>query len=214
MMQSVTKIWLRRQEFSTSPYTPADNIILQALYHRILAMPSAKIPDLPSSNDYVYEACRLTSVLLIQSIEINQHWRNMAADSSFLQETREALLKTNLDGLWGKNIGLLYFVVLIFHTAAFGTPDYIFGHVLHGRISFELTYSYNDWHGALQPMAVLSDLIPKGKSLLTAGHGDLALVAGNRVTSADTQIPVDSTVLASSSDFVNPEGSRSSEILG
>lgn len=135
----------------------------------------------------------MTSVLLIQSVESHRHWHGVAAGTSVLQEIREALEKTNLDGLWGKNIGLLYFVVLVFHTAAFGTSEYLFGHVLQGRIHFEVTYSYNDWHGALQPMAVLSDLVPNEKLQLTENHGGLELMAGYSVTLADMQTSIVST---------------------
>lgn len=192
-MQSVVKIWLNRKASTESQHTQADWLILKPLYQRIFNMPSSKLPDMPSSNDHAYEACRLTSVLLIRSVFSNRHWRFVAADTSILQDIREALQKTDLDGLWDKNIGLLYFVVVIFHSAAFGTPDYLFGHVLQGRIHFELTYSYNDWHGALQPMMVLNDMMPDKRRSGTGTPEGVELIAGYSTTLADMQTTVGSS---------------------
>ncbi|KIW68466.1 hypothetical protein PV04_04408 [Phialophora macrospora] len=192
MMQSVIKIWIRVKASPAAQQAPANNLILKSLYQRIFNMPSSKVPDLPSSNDHVYEACRLTSVLLIRAVEHNQHWRSEAAGTSLLQRIRDALQKTDLDGLWGKNIGQLYYVVLVFHSAAFGTHEYLFGHVVQGRIHFELTYSYNDWHGALLPMAVLNSLAPDTKSSPSTGPDALETTRYSTVLS-DMQTPVGSS---------------------
>jgi hypothetical protein len=193
MMQSVIKIWIRVKASPAAQQAPANKLILKSLYQRIFDMPSSKVPDLPSSNDHVYEACRLMSILLIRAVENNRHWRPEAAGTSILQKTRDALQKTDLDGFWGKNIGQLYFVVLVFHSAAFGTPEYLFGHVLQGRIHFELTYSYNDWHGALLPMAVLNGLTPDTKPSPSSGPETLELTAGYSTILSDMQTPVGSS---------------------
>ena len=192
MMQSVVKIWLRQRILPDSRLTPADSLVLKSFYQRIFSMPSSKVPGMPCSNDHAYEACRLTSVLLIRSVVSNRHWRSMAAGTSTLSDIRDALQKTDLDGLWDKSIGLLYFVVAVFHSAAFGTPDYLYGHVLQGRIHFELTYSYNDWHGALQPMTVLNDLMPDKTHSGTGTPEGIELIEGYSTTLANMQTTVGS----------------------
>ncbi|KAJ9617266.1 hypothetical protein H2200_000987 [Cladophialophora chaetospira] len=207
MMQSVVKIWLRQRTSSVTQPTPADSLMLNSLYQRIFSMPSSEVSNLPCSNDYVYEACRLASVLLIRSVYSNRHWKYVAAGTSILSKIREALQNTALDGLWEKNIGLLYFVVLIFHSAAFGTPDYIYGHVLQGRIHFELTYSHNDWHGALRPMMALNDLMPNDYDCGTKNPSELELMDGYSTILADMQSTVGSSlpILLSDTDTESPD---------
>ena len=148
-------------------------------------MPSSRLSDMPCSDDHIYEACRLTSMLLIQSVESNRHWHVVATGTSTLRDIRDALQKTDLDRLWDKNIGILYFVALVFHSAAFGTPENPYGYVLQGRVHFEVTCSYNDWHGALLPMAVLSDLMPDTKSPTFKGASALELMTGYSTTLLD-----------------------------
>jgi hypothetical protein len=162
--RSIINIWLRKKAASPLAQSPADSAALKALYRRLFLMPSSQLQDVPCSNDHVYEACRLTSLLLVDSVESNRHLRGIARNGSALQEIRLALQKTDLDGLWGPNIGLLYFVVVVFQSAAFGTLEYPFAHVLQARIHFQVTYSHDDWHGALLPMAVLYDLTPQETS--------------------------------------------------
>ena len=159
MMQTVVNIWLR-QTVTPLQQQATEEVVLNSLCQRIKSMPSSNLPKLPTTDHHIYEACRLTSVLMIRSVESGRMWRSVAEGTSLLGDIREALQKTDLDSLWDKQIGLLYWVILVFHCAAFGTPDYPFGHTLETRIHFELTYTYGDWHGALKPMLVLNDVMP------------------------------------------------------
>ncbi|OAP64582.1 hypothetical protein AYL99_00554 [Fonsecaea erecta] len=198
MMQSMVKIWLRRNTRSSQQQLTADAMISMSLGQRILAMPSSKIPDLPSTADNVYEACRLASVLLIRSVESNRHWRFVVRGTSILQDIRDALQKTDLDNLWDKEIGLLYYVVLIFHTAAFDTPYYLLSHGLQARVHFAATYSYADWIGALQPMLTLFELMPMKEHILPERPAASASTAIYMETLADLQLTAepDSVVLS------------------
>lgn len=156
MMQSVISIWLRQ---TTEGEQEDETVALDSLCTQILLMPSARRTGLACSKDFMYEVCRLTSVLMIQSVERRLSWRDAAQGTTLVAEIRAALGKTDLDGLWGSNIGLLYWVVLVFHCAAFETSDYPFAHALQTRIHFQLTYEYRDWHGAVKPMLVLKDVM-------------------------------------------------------
>ncbi len=181
MMQSVVNAWLRQTRVPLDVDVDAgesdtDTVVLNSLCPRILHMPSAKVPGLPCTGDYVYEACRIVAVLMVQSAERNQLWRVLAQEGSgsetvtLLRALRYALEKTDLGSLWGKNIGLLYWVGLVFHCAAFGSTEYPFAHALHVRVCFELTYSYHDWHGALKPVSILPSF-PFPSALGGGGRG-------------------------------------------
>ena len=195
IIQSLVKISLQWKD-STPYHATVYQTILQSLFRRIFSMPSAKLPNMPCSNDFVYEAIRLTSILLIRSLKSNGHPRSLAAGTSIVQEIRVALEKTNLNGLWDKHIGLLYLVILVYQSAAFGTPDYLFGHVLILRLHFTLTYSYNDWHATVQPMAVIHDLLPLENPPLRESSEGLEMMTGYRENLAEIQTTVVSTLPA------------------
>lgn len=76
-----------------------------------------------------------------------------------LEQIQDALKRTDLRSLWGDQLGLLYWVLLVFHCAAFDTPYYLFAHAIQVRIHFEVTYAHTDWHGALKPMIALKDIM-------------------------------------------------------
>jgi hypothetical protein len=158
VMQEIITIWLA-SGFSEWPPSRNATSVLEPLQIGVLTMPSAHVPSLPCSGDYVYECCRLISVLMVRSFQARCSWKAMAARNSLLPQLREALHKTDLGGFWGNRLGLLYWVILVFHCAAFGTPDYLLGHAVQTRIHFELTYSRTDWHGAVKPMIALKDII-------------------------------------------------------
>ncbi|KAK6375694.1 hypothetical protein LTS17_007516 [Exophiala oligosperma] len=170
MIQITIEIWTR-QTRTPLEVGPKEVALLGLLCRQILSLPSAKMPGLACTGDHMYESCRLTSVLMIQSVALGKSWKTVAQASALLGELRVALEKTHLGptfegggisgkGLWDKNIGLLYWIGLVFHCAAFGSPDYGFGHALQTSLSFEVTYNYHDWHGALIPMLTLKDVMP------------------------------------------------------
>lgn len=163
MMQSVVKLWLQQVE-SPLEQQLDESIVLDSLLDRILGMPSSKIPNLPCTDDHVYEACRLVSVLMIRSVErglsLHAVVQGTSTGSAMLRDIKEALVHTELEGFWGNQFGLLYWVMLVYHCAAFGSVYHPFAHTLQVRLHFELTYSYVDWHAALKPMLALKDIIP------------------------------------------------------
>ncbi|KEF54692.1 uncharacterized protein A1O9_09134 [Exophiala aquamarina CBS 119918] len=158
MMQDAINLWLQRDVSLRPPYTDV-TLGLESLEARILCLPSAHDQSFPYSNDFIYESCRLTSVLMVRSVQTISNWKITAERESLLRPLREALKRTDLAGLWGNKLGLLYWVVLVFSCAAFGTPDYLLGHSILLMIHFELTYTKTDWHGALMPMIALKDII-------------------------------------------------------
>ena len=69
---------------------------------------TSHLPTSASNGDWIYESCRLTSLLLLHAIE--NHLPLSALDTSALNE---ALRKTDLGDNWGDMLGVLAFVSLM-----------------------------------------------------------------------------------------------------
>lgn len=153
LTQCVLDDWTTPYSISKSDLTLPE--IRQSLHQRLENMPSSPTQTGEVYQDGVYEACRLTAVLMIRSLEGHESWFEAAKKGAFLRSCREALSRTNLGDLWGSQIGLLYWIVLVMHTASFRTPHYPFYHGIFSRITFELTYRYDDWYGSVKPLTNL-----------------------------------------------------------
>jgi hypothetical protein len=158
VMQSVVKICIDREDPELGPAAHAT--VLNRLCEQILDMRSLPPLNSRQSECNIYEACRLTSVLLARSILTGRSWQAIAHESTITLDFMRALHASDTGSLWGKNFGLLYWVTLVFHSAAFGTAQYPYLHALMTRIYFELTYTHDDWHGAIFPMISLKSLMP------------------------------------------------------
>jgi hypothetical protein len=159
LMQSIVKIRIDQNDSTLNRTTD-----LGRLCQRILDMPpSRKQPHPPYTNDHVYETCRLTSVLLVRSLLTGKTWQALIHEDTMTSDFMHSLHASDPGSLWGKNIGLLYWVMLVWYCAAYGTAHYPYLHALTIRIQFELTFEYDDWHGALLPMVALKDLMPLGQ---------------------------------------------------
>lgn len=158
MMRNVVCLWQKRAANHQRTLLDEENL-LEVLSCQILAMPSADVLNILCSNDYIYEACRLTSVLMIWSVQEEQSWRAMGQKTNITTRIRGILERTVRGELWDRKTGLLYWVTMILACASFGTPDYMFAHCVLLRIQWELIYCHDDWHGALKPMMVLKNLM-------------------------------------------------------
>jgi len=83
---------------------------------RLLAKPSASIPDLPTSNDWVYESCRLAALIFCH---ISFH-RSLPSDNSaissqwpLIRDLCNAIAKTDTSDCWGSMSGSLYWCTII-----------------------------------------------------------------------------------------------------
>jgi hypothetical protein len=108
-----------------------------------------------TSTDNVYKACRLTAEVSILAFTESGTWLEAAKGTLIPTSVQDALSKTNLGDLWGEQIDLLYWILLIMQCASWGTPNYVFFHRVLPRIFYELTYDLDDWHGGIVPMIEL-----------------------------------------------------------
>ena len=62
----------------------------------------------------MYEYCRLTTTILLRAADGGCSLKQAAAGTGILSEIRNALIKSDLYGLWGEHTGLLWWVFLIY----------------------------------------------------------------------------------------------------
>ena len=149
VMQSIVRICIGREDPGYGHV--AHVTVRDRLCQQILDIPSLRRLNSRPSGDHIHEACRLTSVLLAQSLLTGRSWQAIVHESSTLLDFMQALHASDPGSLWDENLGLLYLVTLVFHCAAFGTTEYPYLHALMTRLYFELAYEYDDWHGAVFP---------------------------------------------------------------
>lgn len=93
-----------------------------------------------SESGYVYECCRLAAQLMLRA-ETRRYSLNEAVQgTTFHIQVENALQKTDLFDLWGPNIGLLYWVLLVFCTSITGNqfdlnPTTVLLNFLIGKIA-------------------------------------------------------------------------------
>ena len=158
VMQSIVTICIGREDSGSGHVghvTARDRLCQQ-----ILDIPSLERFDPRQVGGHIYEACRLTSVLLARSLLTGRSWQAIVHESSILLDFMQALRASDPGSLWAKTLGLLYWVTLVFHCAGFGTTKYPYLHALKTRLYFEPAYEYDDWHGAVFPMIALKSLMP------------------------------------------------------
>jgi len=86
-----------------------------------------------AESGYMYECCRLTTMLLLRAEANDCRLRDAAYDTDILARVAYALRKTDLYSLWGGQIGLLFWVVMVCYAAA------SIGHFFRRTSNFLLT---------------------------------------------------------------------------
>lgn len=109
-----------------------------------------------SESGSVYECCRIVAHLMLRAEALHCSLPEAAQGTTCLVELHNALQKTNLFDLWGSQIGLLYWVLVVSCTSAAGgsftlNTTTVLLNFLMGKIAT------NDWHvqvglGPLQRM--------------------------------------------------------------
>lgn len=133
-------------DFESGLYTPSSpsprryHAKVQEIRTRLASLPSANTPGLPTSNDWVYEACRIASIIYVTAIKMrvplsvaaasgpslvlenerppirSAHGSGDESDSqsqSLVKLLYEVLERSNTEEIWGDMAGVLYWVSLI-----------------------------------------------------------------------------------------------------
>lgn len=113
---------------------------------------SASDPNSPSFGDYTYECVRLSSLLIIEAIEMRVPLNK--ASELLATSLSSAIAKTDLSGTWGEMLGVLYWVSMI-GAAAWkgrgGKGERMMDSVL-GSAMFKATFEPGDLGSAIAPV--------------------------------------------------------------
>lgn len=96
---------------------------------KVASLPSAYIPILATSNDWVYEACRIAALIYATALDMHVPFSVAASYNSSLpdgpgahlslaEELLEALKRTDLFNIWSNMSGVLYWILAVGAAAA------------------------------------------------------------------------------------------------
>lgn len=105
----------------------------------------------------ILRLCRMTANIMARTCHLGVAMRLAVEGTALVKNIKSGLQRSDLGQLWGPNIGVLYWIVLVTHCASFGREHYLFFHTTLMRLWFQMTCQKDDWRGALKPMLVLRD---------------------------------------------------------
>lgn len=91
-----------------------------------------------------YECCRLTTILMTRVLSRSQGWSDAADGTSFADDLVFSLSNSDLSELWGNQVGLLHWVVLVAYAVLHKTKHRLFVGGLMHRIMSEISYGDQD----------------------------------------------------------------------
>jgi hypothetical protein len=111
---------------------------------------SAHNPQSPSHGDWVFESCRVAALIILQAVEKTTP---LASCNPLLTESLvQALEKTDIGGIWGDMLGVLYWVLMI----GLASTQKSGGHKLlsstMSRVMFEIAFMVPHFNYALRPI--------------------------------------------------------------
>jgi hypothetical protein len=121
-LQDLVGLW-RKGCYRCSLISPASRTRYTRIKRTIEGLPSSMNQ---SCSDLIYKSCHLTTLLMIRAFENSKSWAEATKGTTLRETIREALSRTELGSLWGDNLGLLYWIVLVMHCSSFGTPEFMF----------------------------------------------------------------------------------------
>ena len=111
---------------------------------------SASNPQSPSHGDWIFESCRVAALIILQAVE---QTTPLASCNPLLAESLvQALEKTDIGGIWGDMLGVLYWVLVIGLASARKSV----GHKLLSstmiRAMFKIAFTVPNFDYALRPI--------------------------------------------------------------
>ncbi|KAI9734887.1 MAG: hypothetical protein M1834_001967 [Cirrosporium novae-zelandiae] len=109
--------------------------------------PGRKTPD------FIFESCRLAALIMIRMIDFSQPARDAVNGTNLCAQLKAALMKTDLERLWGELVGVLWWIILLAVPAAHGSPEWPFFSALSTRLMFEMGYQNFCYKSCFAPIA-------------------------------------------------------------
>lgn len=119
-------------------------------------MNSTDPPD--HSSTAIYATCYWTTMIMLRLFEQRCDWRSAVHGTMIVPHIKTLLQMTDLGDLWGPNIGVLYWVLLVLYCASFQTTYFSFFNETLSRLYFHIVYQLDDWRGAMRSMLMMRDL--------------------------------------------------------
>lgn len=110
------------------------------------------------SSTAIYATCYWTATIILRLFERRCEWRSAVHGTVIVPHIKALLQMTDLGDLWGSNIGVLYWVLLVLSCASFQTPYFSFFNETLSRLYFHVVYQLDDWRGAKRSMLMMRDL--------------------------------------------------------
>ena len=111
---------------------------------------SAHDPQSVSEENWVFECCRLTVVIMLKAIEAAQLL--LTSNSALTLSLVSALEKTDIRGNWGEQSGVLYWVSMIGSASSQGRPGHRLLDSTLSRTMSEIAFTASDFSSAVEPV--------------------------------------------------------------
>lgn len=104
------------------------------------------------AQDYIYECCRLTAMIMIGAEAGSCSFRAAVENTTMVTDLAYAIRHTDVPNMWNEHIGLFFWVTFIANTVAYHTPSHLFTTSILTNLMFEACYSDYDLSVALKPV--------------------------------------------------------------
>jgi hypothetical protein len=130
--------WMRYLIDAVTDHNSAPNAEYASVRASLIAMPSVTTAVDKFSRDYIFESCRLASMIMITALDTGTPFVDL--NGSLGEELKLALEKTDIGGYWGSMSGVLFWIAMVGSAATFGKPQHSFMNSVLVRGDHELTY--------------------------------------------------------------------------
>lgn len=130
------------------------HILTKRLYLRdkILYLPTAKDPGHDITNDYIYESCRIASLIIVRVIDTSLPIIEAVKGTDLPVLIKAALKRTDIVNAWGDMNGCLFWASTVGAAAARQTSDWPYLAGVFVRLMFEMAYRNWCWAAAVSPV--------------------------------------------------------------
>ncbi len=104
------------------------------------------------SGDYIYESCRLASLIILRIIDTSLPILEAVKDTGLPSQIKASLRRTDIGSAWGDMNGCLFWASVIGAAAARQSPEWPYLAAVFVRLMFEMAYRNRCWAAAISPV--------------------------------------------------------------
>lgn len=118
--------------------TSATNAEYASIKAGLISLPSVTTVVENVSRDYIFESCRLASMIMITALDNGTPFFDL--NDSLGEKLKLALERTDIGSYWGSMSGVLFWIAMVGSATTFGKPQHSFMNSVLVRGDHELTY--------------------------------------------------------------------------